>query len=76
MEKIVTGFITAANIAVMGKTHYGYLGIETDEHEKLKVKVSAFAQYDTLEVGERVIVELQTVGDDSILTAKKISSTT
>ncbi len=76
MEKIVTGFITAANIAVMGKTHYGYLGIETDEHEKLKVKVSAFTQYDTLEVGERVIVELQTVGDDSILTAKKISSTT
>jgi len=75
MEKIVTGFIIAANIAVMGKTHYGYLGIETDEHEKLKVKVSAFTKYDTLEVGERVTVELQTVGDDSILTAKKISAT-
>jgi hypothetical protein len=74
MEKVVTGLITAANIAVMGKTHYGYLGIETDEHENLKVKVGAFTKYDTLEVGERVTVELQTVGEDSILTAKKISA--
>lgn len=74
MEKVVTGLITAANIAVMGKTHYGYLGIETDDHENLKVKVGAFTQYDTLEVGERVTIELQTVGEDSILTAKKISA--
>jgi len=73
MEKIITGLITAANIAAMGKTRYGFLGIETDEHEKLKVKVTAFTKYDTLDVGERVTVELHTVGDEALLTAKRIS---
>jgi len=73
MEKIITGLITAANIAAMGKTHYGFLGIETDEHEKLKIKVTAFTKYDTLDVGKRVTIELQSVGNEALLAAKRIS---
>jgi hypothetical protein len=75
MNKTVIGHITSANIAAMGKAHYGYLGIETDDHEQLKVKVTAFTKYDTLDVGSKVSVEIETVGADEILTAKTINST-
>ena len=58
----------------MGKKRYGYLGIETNDHEHLKVKVTAFTKFDTLDVGAEVIVELESVGDEALLTAKKINS--
>ncbi len=75
MNRTVIGQITSANIAVMGKAHYGYVGIETDDHEQLKVKVTAFTKFDTLDVGSKVSVELETVGADEILTAKTVNST-
>ena len=75
MQKVITGHITAADIGVMGKTRYGYLGIETDDHEHLKVKVTAFTKFDTLDVGAKVTIELESVGDDALLSAKQINST-
>jgi len=74
MQKVVTGHIVAADISSMGKTRYGYLGIETVDHEHLKVKVTAFTKFDTLEVGAMIKIELQSVGDETLLTAKKIES--
>ena len=74
MGKVISGQITAADISKMGKTHYGYLGIETDAHENLKVKVNAFTKFDTLIVGSKVIIELESVGNEDLLTAMKISS--
>ena len=58
----------------MGKKSYGYLGIETDDNEHLKIKVTAFTKFDTLAVGAKVTVELESVGDESLLTAKQINS--
>ncbi len=74
MQKIVTGQITASDISTMGKTHYGYLGIATDAHESLKIKVTAFTKFDTLDVGAKVTIELESVGNEDLLTATKISS--
>ncbi len=74
MQKVVTGQITASDISTMGKTHYGYLGIATDAHESLKIKVTAFTKFDTLDVGAKVTIELESVGNDGLLNAKKISS--
>lgn len=74
MEKVVTGLITASDISTMGKTHYGYLGIATDAKENLKIKVTAFTKFDTLAVGAKVTIELESVGNDGLLNAKKISS--
>ena len=75
MQKIVTGHITSSDISTLGKTHYGYLGIETDDHEHYKVKVTAFTKFDTLDVGAKIIIELESVGEEALLTAKKINST-
>ena len=74
MQRVITGQITASDISTLGKTHYGYLGIETDTHESLKIKVTAFTKFDTLDVGAKVTIELESVGNDSLLSAKKISS--
>ena len=74
MHKTVTGSIISADISSMGKKRYGYLGIETTDNEHLKIKVTAFTQFDTLDVGSKVTIELESVGDDVLLSAKKISS--
>ena len=75
MHKTVTGSITSADISSMGKKRYGYLGIETTDHEHLKIKVTAFTKFDTLSVGANVTIELESVGDDALLSAKNINST-
>jgi hypothetical protein len=75
MDKTVTGLIVSADISKMGKKRYGYLGIETSDNEHLKIKVTAFTKYDTLDVGAKVTIELETVGDDALLSAKNISGT-
>jgi len=74
MQKVVIGTITAADISSMGKKYYGYLGFVTDTQEHLKIKVTAFTKFDTLDVGAKVTIELESVGNDSLLNAKKISS--
>ena len=74
MRKTVTGLITSANISSMGTKRYGYLGIETDDNEHLKIKVTAFTKFDTLDVGAKVTVDLESVGDETILAAKKINN--
>ncbi|MHA1137484.1 MAG: hypothetical protein ACTSSE_13445 [Candidatus Thorarchaeota archaeon] len=74
MHKTVTGLITSADISSMGKKRYGYLGIETTDNEHLKIKVTAFTKFDTLDVGAKVTIYLESVGDDALLSAKKINS--
>ena len=73
LQRMVIGTIVAANISVMGKKHYGYLGIETEDNEHIKVKVTAFTKYDTLDPGAKVAVELESVGDMELLNATTIS---
>jgi hypothetical protein len=73
MHGVVTGTITSADISVMGKLKYGYLGIDTNEKGHIKVKVTAFTKFDTLDVGSRVTVELESVGDSELPSAKTIS---
>lgn len=74
MHKTITGSIVAADISSMGDKRYGYLGIETDENEHLKIKVTAFTKFDTLDVGAKVTIELESVGDDTLFAAKKSAS--
>lgn len=58
----------------MGKKRYGYLGVETTDNEHLKVKVTAFTEFETLDVGAVVTLELESVGDETLLAAKKITN--
>ena len=73
MLRTVTGIITSADISSMGSKRYGYLGIETNDNEHIKIKVTAFTKFDTLDVGANVTIELESVGEEVLLTAKKIN---
>ena len=59
----------------MGTKTYGYIGVETDEKEQLRIKVSAFTKAETLDIGARV----QIVGNsfsDALWDAKTITRVT
>ena len=72
-EKIFTGSITSAQLGYMGKKAYGFIGVETEDHEHFKVKIAAFTQHETLEPGRRVHVVAENLGNMDILTAKIVS---
>ena len=72
MQKVVIGHITSSDISKLGKVHFGFLTIKTIDHEDIKVKVTAFTKFDTLSVGVKVELELESVGEEALLTVKNI----
>ncbi|TET12281.1 MAG: hypothetical protein E3J86_00575 [Candidatus Thorarchaeota archaeon] len=72
-EKTITGSIISTQLGTIGTKSYGFIGIETDDKEHLKIKIAAFTQYETLELGSRVQVVAENVGNMVVLTAKLIS---
>jgi len=73
MERIFTGSIKATQLGSIGSKHYGFIAVETEENEHLNVKVAAFTKYDTLDVGRRVHVVAENIGNMNVMTAKSIS---
>jgi hypothetical protein len=73
MNSMITGTITSSDIGIMGKVRYGYIGVETEKKENYKVKITAFTKSETFEIGSKVTIELQTIGDTGLLNAKTIS---
>lgn len=73
MERILTGSITSAQLGHIGPKYYGFIGVETEDHEHIKIKVAAFTKYDTLDVGRRVHIVAENLGNMGIMTAKSIS---
>ena len=74
VEKKESGVIVASQIASIPKSdrNYGYIIIETQDNEYMKVKVDAMTNYETLERGEQVTVHYDVLGKTNILSAKKI----
>ena len=73
MERIFTGSITSAQLGNIGPKYYGFIGIETEDHEHVKIKVAAYTKYETLDVGRRVHIIAESLGNMGIMTAKSIS---
>ena len=73
MEQIITGSIIVTKLGDMGNRKYGFLSIETETHEQYEVKVSAYTTYDTLDIGEQVQIEGETLGNKGIFEAKRIT---
>ncbi|MFX1579500.1 MAG: hypothetical protein ACFFBJ_07605 [Promethearchaeota archaeon] len=73
MEQSITGSITSTQLGNLGKKQYGFIGVKTEEKEELKIKVAAFTKYDTLDIGKRVHIVAESIGNMGIMTAKTIS---
>ena len=71
MAETFIGSITSNQLSVLGNKHYGFIGIETDDSRHVKVKVAAFTVYETLEIGERVQIVAEPLGNT--WTAKTIT---
>ncbi|MHA2177694.1 MAG: hypothetical protein ACXABH_11150 [Candidatus Thorarchaeota archaeon] len=73
MKKAFTGHIVSNQLGYMGSKKYGFIGLKTKNKEELKIKISAFTKYDTLDVGERVRIEAESIGNMGIFTARLIT---
>jgi hypothetical protein len=72
MKKVVIGHISSSDISKMGKVHFGYLTIKTIDGEDIKAKVSAFTKFDTLDVGIKVEIDLESVGNEALMNVRNI----
>ena len=73
MKKAFTGHIVSNQLGNMGSKKYGFIGLKTKNKEELKIKISAFTKYETLDVGERVRIEAESIGNMGIFTARLIT---
>ncbi len=72
MERSITGAITSNQLGNIGPKKYGFIGVKTEDKEEVKIKIAASTKYETLDVGSRVHIIAELVGDMGILTAKTI----
>jgi hypothetical protein len=70
----VSGEIVASQTARLPATdkEYGYITVQTPENDHVKLKVDMRTDYETVERGERVVVEYDQLGGTKILAAKSI----
>ncbi|MHA1770950.1 MAG: hypothetical protein ACTSYL_07255 [Candidatus Thorarchaeota archaeon] len=73
MSESLIGTITSRDIAVLGDLTYGFIGIKTENHQTLKVKISAHTHWDDLNVGDRVRVVGTLLQKDRIFAAEEVS---
>lgn len=69
-----SGEIVASRISKQRTTgvREGYIVILTPTHEHVRFRVDSSTSFESLERGEKVTVEYETLGDTDILVAKKI----
>ncbi len=74
MKAPFEGKIISANLGEFSKRKivYGYIGIELPDKSHIKVKIDSYTWYESLVIGEEVIVEAKTLANTDILVARKI----
>jgi len=74
MSGIIHGKIASVNLGEFSKRRikYGYIGIELPDKTHLKVKVDSYTWYETLIIGDEVVLEIENLGNTDILVARKI----
>ncbi|MHA1904904.1 MAG: hypothetical protein ACW99V_04475 [Candidatus Thorarchaeota archaeon] len=70
------GKIQTTQLGVFGKKEiqYGYITILTRGNKHVKIKVDSYTWYETLEIGQKVDVEAEKLGNTDIWVARKILS--
>jgi hypothetical protein len=74
MNEKVSGKIISANIGEFSKRRirYGYIGLELADKTHMKFKVDSYTWYETLEIGDEVVVEFGDLASTDIHVARKI----
>jgi len=74
MDKEIEGTIISNQLGVFGKDDiiYGYIGVKQSNGNQMKIKVDNYTEYDTLDIGAEVIIEIDKLGTTDIIVARKI----
>ncbi|MFW9833707.1 MAG: hypothetical protein ACFFEK_06920 [Candidatus Thorarchaeota archaeon] len=74
MSEKISGKIISANIGEFSKRRirYGYIGLELADKTHMKIKVDSYTLYETLEIGDEVVVEFENLASTDIHVARKI----
>jgi len=73
-EFAIEGKIVSTQLATFGDTEiiYGSITIEVSRNEHVDVKIDSYTYYETLEIGNHVVVDAARLGSTDILVAKRI----
>ena len=74
MTKKITGEIVASQLATLPKTNkqFGFITVETSDSTNYRFKVGTSTKFDSIERGDTVEVQYDTLGSTDILTAEHI----
>ncbi|MHA2047951.1 MAG: hypothetical protein ACW99G_24475 [Candidatus Thorarchaeota archaeon] len=74
MNSPFEGKIISANLGEFSKRQivYGYIGIELPDKSHIKIKIDSYTWYESLVIGDEVVVEANTLANTDILVARKI----
>jgi hypothetical protein len=73
--QIIEGKIISSQLGEFGKKEilYGYIGVEINPTHHVAIKIDSYTSYETLEIGDHVVIEASRLGTTDILVARKIS---
>lgn len=68
------GKIISAQLGEFSKRQivYGFIGLELQDKSHIKIKIDSYTWYETLAVGDEVVVETDTLANTDIIVARKI----
>ena len=74
-EQTIEGKIISSQLGEFGKKEilYGYIGVEIDPTHHVAIKIDSYTWYETLEIGNHVVIETAKLGTTDILVARKVS---
>jgi uncharacterized OB-fold protein len=76
VDKEVIGSIVSNQLADFpgSDVKYGYITIETDDKRHIRFKVDKYTKYDSLDVGKRVKVQFEDLGNTEVTVSRKITA--
>ncbi|MHA3964444.1 MAG: hypothetical protein AM325_012995 [Candidatus Thorarchaeota archaeon SMTZ1-45] len=74
MIETIQGKIISSSLGEFSKKKivYGYIGIELSDKKHVKIKIDAYTWYESLSLGNEVVIEVEVLANTDILVARKI----
>ncbi|MFW9868772.1 MAG: hypothetical protein ACFFEL_04015 [Candidatus Thorarchaeota archaeon] len=71
---MIAGKIISTQLGEFSKKQivYGYIGIELPDKSHVKIKIDTYTWYETLTIGDEVVVDTRKLANTDILVAKTI----
>ncbi len=75
MSKTVEGPIVSAQLGEFGdkRLKYGFISIENEAKDHIRVKIDSYTEFESLDIGDQVVAEVEQLGNTNVLHALKVS---